>query len=94
MKLVDFEEGGTLEFDVSVKNTGQMKLFKVELITDPSTNLECTVKTSARDIDKNNVEKYTVSCSNITNNRRVSLKVQDKYKATSDIESLRFKLVE
>jgi len=95
MKLVDFEEGGSLDIKVLVKNTGKVKLFGVELhILDQSPGLSCDItEGNVQDIEAGKIGRYMVRCNNVSRGKRMKMRVEDENDATFDLSSVEFTLI-
>ncbi len=94
MNLVDFEEGGGLEFKVVVENSGEGDLYGVELTLEPDVFLDCQISGGdKKDIGVGGRAEFNVRCDNISTGKELDLSVRDEHRAAFDMETLEFSLV-
>jgi outer membrane protein assembly factor BamB len=82
-------------FDVNIENTGLLDLEGVSIsLSYDEDSLSCSSSDSKKDINKGRSERYRVSCSNVTDGKRVTVRASDAYGVATDIESLTFRIVD
>jgi|GEM_PF-6065891 len=95
MKLVDFDEGGSLNVKVLVRNGGAARLFGVDLsITGQSDGLGCGVSGgNGQDIEAGKTGEYTMRCGNVSTGKQVRMRVEDENEAVFDLAAVEFTLI-